>query len=148
MDREERIEAVIAEWYERRDAGEEVDPEELIGRHADLAGDLRARFAALEFVDLALARSSAAPDGVPREIGDFRILREIGRGGMGTVYEAEQISMGRRVALKILSPAVTNVAQAVRRFQREARAAGQIHHTNILPVYGMGKDQGLFHYPA
>ena len=78
--------------------------------------------------------------------GDFRVLREAGRGGMGVVYEAEQESLGRRVALKVLAAhAIPDPAQ-VRRFEREARAAAQLHHTNIVPVFGVGEQDGLHYY--
>ncbi|WZP00283.1 protein kinase [Isosphaeraceae bacterium EP7] len=79
-------------------------------------------------------------------VGDFRIVREIGRGGMGVVYEAEQISLGRRVALKVLSPSTVRTSQQVQRFLREARAAAQLHHTNIVPVFGVGDQDGLHYY--
>ncbi len=79
-------------------------------------------------------------------LGDFRVLREAGRGGMGVVYEAEQESLGRRVALKVLAAhAIADSAQ-VRRFEREARAAAQLHHTNIVPVFGVGEQDGLHYY--
>ena len=79
-------------------------------------------------------------------LGDFRVLREAGRGGMGVVYEAEQQSLGRRVALKVLAAhAIPDPAQ-VRRFEREARAAAQLHHTNIVPVFGVGEQDGLHYY--
>ncbi len=79
-------------------------------------------------------------------LGDFRVLREAGRGGMGVVYEAEQESLGRRVALKVLaSHAISDPAQ-VKRFEREARAAAQLHHTNIVPVFGVGEQDGLHYY--
>src|SRR5262249_704111 len=82
----------------------------------------------------------------PHELGDFRILREIGRGGMGIVYEAEQISLGRRVALKVLPFAATLDARQSQRFQNEARAAAQLHHTNIVPVYAVGCERGVHFY--
>ena len=79
-------------------------------------------------------------------LGDFRVLREAGRGGMGVVYEAEHESLGRRVALKVLAAhAIPDPAQ-VRRFEREARAAAQLHHTNIVPVFGVGEQDGLHYY--
>ena len=80
----------------------------------------------------------AAPVGAigpPERLGDFRIVREIGRGGMGIVYEAFQGSLNRHVALKVLREPAD-----LARFRREARAAGRLHHTNIVPVHGVGHD--------
>ncbi len=94
--------------------------------------------------------SLATGDGVAtgttlKRLGDYRILREIGRGGMGVVYEAEQESLGRRVALKVLSTGALLDPKQVRRFEREARAAARLHHTNIVPVFGVGNQDG-HHY--
>ncbi len=80
-----------------------------------------------------------------QRLGDYRILREIGRGGMGVVYEAEQESLGRRVALKVLSASSLLDPKQVRRFEREAKAAAKLHHTNIVPVFGVGRQDG-HHY--
>ncbi len=82
----------------------------------------------------------------PTQLGDFRIIREVGRGGMGVVYEAEQISLGRHVALKVLPENLIRDARFRRRFEREARAAGRLHHTNIVPVYGVGEHEGTPYY--
>jgi serine/threonine protein kinase len=73
------------------------------------------------------------------QLGDYRILREIGRGGMGVVYEAEQVSLGRRVALKVLPPQMVRDFKRKHRFEREARSAARLHHTNIVPVFGVGE---------
>jgi serine/threonine protein kinase/Flp pilus assembly protein TadD len=81
-----------------------------------------------------------------KRLGDFELLREIGRGGMGVVYEAGQISLKRRVALKVLPPGLGLTDQAVQRFEREAQAAAKLHHTNIVPVYATGQDQGCHYY--
>ena len=78
------------------------------------------------------------PPGTLDSLGDFHILREVGRGGMGIVYEAEQVSLGRRVALKVLPHQQLSDAKQQTRFQREARAAAKLHHTNIVPVFGVG----------
>ena len=77
-----------------------------------------------------------------KRIGDFDLLREIGRGGMGVVYEARQISLNRRVALKVLPPGLGLTPQAVQRFEREAQAAAKLHHTNIVPVFATGEEEG------
>jgi tetratricopeptide (TPR) repeat protein/serine/threonine protein kinase len=79
-------------------------------------------------------------------LGDFRIVREVGRGGMGVVYEAEQISLRRRVALKVLPFAATMDPRHLQRFQNEAQAAACLHHTNIVPVYFVGCERGVHFY--
>jgi hypothetical protein len=79
-------------------------------------------------------------------IGDFKIIREIGRGGMGVVYEAVQMSLARRVALKVLPFAATLDSRHLQPFHQEAQAAAQLHHTNIVPVYAVGCERGVHFY--
>src|SRR5262249_7863912 len=79
-------------------------------------------------------------------LGDYQILREVGRGGMGIVYEAVQVSLGRHVALKVLPRHALLDSRHLQRFQREAKAAARLHHTNIVPVYGVGEENGLHYY--
>ena len=79
-------------------------------------------------------------------MGDFEIGRELGRGGMGVVYEARQVSLNRTVALKVLSGGLGLTAKAVQRFRREAEAAAKLHHTNIVPVYATGEENGVHYY--
>lgn len=93
----------------------------------------------------AVARQSRAA-AVPGHLGDFDVIQEIGRGGMGIVYEAEQKSLGRRVALKVLPRHVLLLDKDLKRFQREARTAARLHHTNIVPVFGVGDQDGLHYY--
>src|SRR5947207_14133144 len=81
-----------------------------------------------------------------RKLGDFRIIREVGKAGMGIVYEAEQVSLGRHVALKVLPKNLLLDARAKRRFEREAKAAAKLHHTNIVPVFGVGEHDGMPYY--
>src|SRR5271154_2387622 len=81
-----------------------------------------------------------------QHLGDFELGREIGRGGMGVVYEARQISLNRKVALKVLSAGLGLTEKAVGRFRREAEAAARLHHTNIVPVYATGEDKGTHYY--
>jgi serine/threonine protein kinase len=78
-------------------------------------------------------------------VAGFDILREVGRGGMGIVYEAIELALGRRVALKVLPP-LSAGPTSVARFHREVRAAGRLHHTNIVPIYGVGQHGGLLYY--
>src|SRR5215510_10734419 len=82
----------------------------------------------------------------PQRLGDFELLRELGRGGMGIVYEARQVSLNRKVALKVLSGGLGLTSKAVQRFRREAEAAAKLHHTNIVPVYATGEDGGTHFY--
>src|SRR5215212_5689705 len=82
----------------------------------------------------------------PARLGDFEVLREIGRGGMGVVYEARQVSLNRKVALKVLAGSVCLSPKAVVRFKREAEAAAKLHHTNIVPVYATGEQDGTHYY--
>src|SRR5262249_42974736 len=83
---------------------------------------------------------------LPEQLGEYRIVREIGRGGMGVVFEAEQGELGRRVALKVLPAAALLRGTHLERFRREARAAARLHHTNIIPVYGVGVNEGIHYY--
>src|SRR5262249_17160701 len=83
---------------------------------------------------------------VHKELGDFRIIREVGKGGMGIVYEAEQISLGRRVALKTLPFAATMDPRHLQRFHNEARAAASLEHPHIVPVYGVGCERGVHYF--
>jgi len=83
---------------------------------------------------------------VPKSIGDYAIVREIGRGGMGIVYEAVQNALGRQVALKILPVGPCSRGPFLDRFRRESRAAARLHHTNIVPVFGVGESDGTHYY--
>src|SRR5579871_4776634 len=83
---------------------------------------------------------------IPPRLGDYRILREVGRGGMGLVYEAIQESLGRHVALKVLPFNGWLGPTHLERFQREARSAAKLHHTNIVPVFGVGEHEGVHYY--
>ena len=81
-----------------------------------------------------------------RHLGDFRMVRELGRGGMGIVYEAVQMSLGRRVALKVLQDSVALDPKRLRRFQVEAQAAASLRHPHIVPVFATGSEDGIAYY--
>lgn len=83
---------------------------------------------------------------IGKQIGDYQIVREIGRGGMGIVYEAEQLSLGRQVAIKVLPKQAPLHSNQHLRFQRESKAAARLHHSNIVPVFGVGEADGLNYY--
>lgn len=115
---------------------------ELMARHPAIAGQLEACLAGLEFIHGA----ETLGGGGEQRLGDFRIIREIGRGGMGVVFEAEQVSLGRRIALKILRFGGVPDPEAVERFQREAETVANLHHTNIVPIFAVGNERGVNYY--
>ena len=85
-------------------------------------------------------------DSIPKSLGDYRIIQEIGRGGMGIVFEAIHATLRRRVALKILPKSVAKKSNYLNRFLTEARSAGLLHHTNIVPVFEVAEVDGLHYY--
>ena len=91
-----------------------------------------------------MSESAGAQPG--KRLGDFAMIREIGRGGMGIVYEARQLSLNRKVALKVISGSFGLSSTAVVRFRREAEAAAKLHHTNIVPIYTTGEENGTHFY--
>jgi serine/threonine protein kinase/tetratricopeptide (TPR) repeat protein len=146
MINDERLEKILNEFFEREDGDQTPDPEEIVARHPELKDKLGPHLKALEALDQALAADGGLPREPLKTIGEYRIIREVGRGGMGVVYEAEQPSMSRRVALKLLAPVFTESTQAIKRFQREAKAAGSLHHTNIVQAHTMGEHEGYWYY--
>jgi WD40 repeat protein/serine/threonine protein kinase len=148
----ESLMAVVAEEFlERLDRGEQPDIEEYAGRYPEIATFIRQMLPTLQLLrtpsgDLSWTGTIGEPAGVRGCLGDFRLMREVGRGGMGVVYEAEQISLGRRVALKILPFAAALDSKQLQRFKNEAQAAAHLHHTNIVPVFGVGCERGVHYY--
>jgi serine/threonine protein kinase/WD40 repeat protein len=135
----ELLDKIAEEFAERFRRGEHPALHEYTERYPELADDIRELFPAM--VEIERVEAGGAAPSVPlRQVADYRIIREIGRGGMGVVYEAEQASLGRRVALKVLSIHNHGDAKSLERFKREARAAARLHHTNIVPVFEVGQD--------
>jgi serine/threonine-protein kinase len=144
------------EFLARCKRGERPTIKEYCDRHPALAGEIRDVFEALLMVeDLrpgtdevsgSDGESVKVTDKRLERVGDYRILCEIGRGGMGVVFEAEQSALGRRVALKVLPRSSAGDGSAQVRFQREAKAAARMHHTNIVPVFDVGQDGEHLYY--
>ncbi len=148
------LDRLAEEFAARFRRGERPTLKDYTDNYPDLAQEIRDLFPALvkvEQVDDARqgedeSAGLRAANPPPTLVGDYRILREIGRGGMGVVYEAEQISLGRRVALKVLTRSVSGDRMVQERFRREARAAARLHHTNIVPVFEVGQDGDVRFY--
>ncbi len=151
-----RVIAALEGYLEDLCAGRSCSQDEFLAQHAEIADALGQCLMAVEFIQGAAAQlgspqvvSAADPtDSFLRraQLGDYRILREVGRGGMGVVYEAEQVSLGRRVALKVLPFAAAIDPKQRQRFQIEAQAAAQLHHPHIVPIFNVGCDQGIHYY--
>jgi predicted Ser/Thr protein kinase len=132
------LEAYMAEIS----AGRAPDRERLLAENPGLAAQLDACLAGIDFIH----KATGAPAEEPAVLGDFRIVRELGRGGMGVVYEAEQTSLGRRVALKVLRYGVVADPEAMQRFRREAETVARLHHTNIVPIFAIGCQRDVHYY--
>ncbi|MBI3467994.1 MAG: protein kinase, partial [Planctomycetes bacterium] len=143
---------VANEFIDRLRRGEQPQIEEYAQRYPEIAPVLRQVLPAMLVMHSGSSELSAEaglpttqPAG-PVALGHFQIHREIGRGGMGIVYEAEQLSLGRRVALKVLPFAAMLDSKKLQRFKNEAHAAAQLHHQHIVPVYSVGCSRGVHFY--
>jgi WD40 repeat protein/serine/threonine protein kinase/tetratricopeptide (TPR) repeat protein len=141
------------EFATRIRAGERPALKEYIDRYPALADEIGEVFPAMVEIEQfkddheELTFQAAVPlSPALEQLGDFRIIREVGKGGMGIVYEAEQVSLGRHVALKVLPKRMLIDPKARRRFEREAKSAAKLHHTNIVPVFGVGEQDGMPYY--
>ncbi len=166
--RERYINEVIAAYLESLDAGQEPAPDELVAEHSDIASELRAFFANrdhfekwAEPIEMAAtvstydpARFRVAPPTVAASsselkscpFGDYDLLAEIARGGMGVVYKARQISLNRIVALKMILSGQLASREEVQRFQAEAEAAANLDHPGIVPIYEVGQLDGQHYF--
>jgi eukaryotic-like serine/threonine-protein kinase len=148
---------VLETFLARFRRGERPSLTELIARHPDLAEQLQEIIPALveleqlgdptgSFSGSGTASVAAIADHHPESLGDYKILRWIGGGGMGTVYEAEHQSLKSRVALKVMHPRFRADEKYLRRFHVEARSAAGLHHTNIVGVFDYGEQDGVCYY--
>jgi serine/threonine protein kinase len=143
------LECLAEQFAERLRRGECPALSEYVQQYPELADEIRELFPALVMMEQlkpTSADAGAAALRRPDRIADYRLLREIGRGGMGVVYEAEQLSLGRHVALKVLSGGSRTNPSYLERFHREAKAAARLHNPNIVPVFGVGESDGVHYY--
>jgi WD40 repeat protein/serine/threonine protein kinase len=146
---------IADEFVEAIRQGKHPSVEEFVQRYPAHADEIREMLPALELMETAKSADASgqqplaqAAGAVPLlwQLGDYQILRVVGRGGMGVVYEAQQLSLGRHVAIKVLPSHALLDPRHLGRFQREARSAAKLHHTNIVPVFGVGDQDGLHYY--
>jgi serine/threonine-protein kinase len=145
---------IADEFVEAFRQGKHPSVEEFARRYPEHADEIRDMLPALVMMERAKSddtsgdhgQAKAAATAPLRQLGDYQILREVGRGGMGVVYEAQQLSLGRHVAIKVLPSHALLDPRQLHRFQREARSAARLHHTNIVPVFGVGEQDGLHYY--
>jgi serine/threonine-protein kinase len=145
-----RLDAVIADFLKAAAAGKAPDRQELLARHPDLAQQLAEFLTHLDSVEVTgpptAGAGEAPPAGVARSFGDYELLGEIARGGMGVVYRARQVSLNRIVALKMILAGQLASDDEQRRFRTEAEAAAGLDHPNIVPIYEVGAHQGQPYY--
>ncbi|MCG8584767.1 MAG: protein kinase [Pirellulales bacterium] len=150
------VEVLAEEFATRWRDGESPTVQEYTQRYPHLADEISELFPSLMMMEQlgqkedsertrARAYGAVSLSRLER-LGDFRIVREIGRGGMGVVFEAEQESLGRHVAVKVFVGSGPSSSRQLERFQREAQAIANLHHTNIVPVFGVGEHDGLHYY--
>ncbi len=150
------VDDLVDGFLDRYRRGERPSLTEYTDKHPELAERIRALFPALLVMEELGSGAGEAPGPgdngtgaaarVPERLGDYLLLRKVGSGGMGIVYEAIQESLGRHVALKTLPYHQLGDSNRLERFRREARAAARLHHTHIVPVFGVGEHEGLHYY--
>ena len=137
---------LVEEYLQQVELGREPRISEFAQRYPEVKDILETILPALRVAEQTGPEAGRAVNESGRQLGDFRILRQIGRGGMGIVYEAEQQSMNRRVALKVLPLAGLVDERKIRRFQNEVRAVAALNHPNIVPVFMVGEERGTHYY--
>ncbi len=151
-----RVFAAVQEYLAAIEAGQPISRREMLARYPEIAAELGRCLDGLAFMQAAASEISGVPKSRKRRgdidpamaqpIGDFQLVQEIGQGGMGCVYEAIQLSLGRRVAVKVLPLAAALDARHLERFHLEAQAAARLHHGNIVPVYAVGCERSVHFY--
>ena len=163
--RDQRVNEILPEYLEAVEKGHPPDRDDFLSRHAEFAAELSAFFAnqeqfaqaagqlgaaplvAVEAATLGLGETqNAASLGTVRYFGDYELLEEIARGGMGVVYKARQVSLNRTVALKMILAGQFASPQDVQRFHSEAEAAANLDHPNIVPIYEVGQHESQHYF--
>jgi hypothetical protein len=155
-EQKDRLTDILDEYLSALETGVPPDAEKLLRDHPDLAGpltmylnrleDLHGMAAGFSDPSRRSATQAVPPEDDEKRLGDFVLLREVGRGGMGVVFEARQLSLGRRVAVKVLPFAAVLDSKQIARFKNEAQAAAQLLHPNIVPVFAVGVERGVHYY--
>ncbi len=148
LDPNDPFDMVLEEISQRLTRGETVAPEAYIAKYPEYSDRLRRAISSM-FAMIKLGRDTGQDESLPQEfspLGDYRIVGELGRGGMGVVYEAEQMSLGRRVAIKVLRLAALLDETRLERFRNEARAAAMLDHTNIVRIHSVGCERGIHYF--
>lgn len=147
---DDRLRQAMEEYLQLLERGEAPAVTEYVRRYAPIQQQLTMCLEALQFVHQATPTLGQDPFATPIKplatLGDFRVIRELARGGMGVVYEAEQLSLGRQVALKVLPMAGLLSQRDLARFKNEARAAAMLKHPRIVSVHSVGCERGVHYY--
>lgn len=147
VDDDPRVLQISREYLADLEAGRRPDRQAYLSRYPELAECLSEYLDGIDLAQTLRPMVSPPPaEHTSQPLGDFQIIREVGRGGMGIVYEAVQLSLGRKVALKVLPFAAALDSKHLQRFKTEAYAAAQLHHTHIVPVYAVGCERGMHFY--
>lgn len=148
------LEAIVERFTAEVRSGRTPDIETYLHQHPDHADELADLLSSVAMIEglKHYSPTSSVPDqrtaeiNVPDFLGEYRIVQEIGRGGMGIVFEAVHETLGRRVAIKVMTVGSISNTKHLERFHREAVSAASLHHTNIASVFGAGEDEGLHFY--
>ena len=146
-------EEIVADYLERREAGEELTPEALVAEHPEHADELRGLLELMHDMDgfdpertVALSSEGAGSARTNLPDSDYRLVRELGSGGMGVVFEAIQLSLNRRVAVKLLNSSLLTSPEQRTQFENEARVIAMLHHPNIVKIYSAGCSEERCYY--